>query len=45
VKSWLLDANTLVYAMNRVGGVRERANAAALNGRLLTSTIVVSELL
>lgn len=45
MKSWLLDANTLVYAMNCVGGVRERANAAALNGRLLTSTIVVSELL
>jgi tRNA(fMet)-specific endonuclease VapC len=45
VKSWLLDANTLVYAMNRQGGVRERANAAALDGRLLTSAIVVSELL
>jgi tRNA(fMet)-specific endonuclease VapC len=45
VTSWLLDANTLVYAMNRQGGVRERANAAALDGRLLTSAIVVSELL
>ena len=45
MKSWLLDANTLVYVMNRQGGVRERANAAALNGRLLTSAIVVSELL
>jgi tRNA(fMet)-specific endonuclease VapC len=44
VTSWLLDANTIVYAMNRQGGVRERANAAALNGRLLTSAIVVSEL-
>lgn len=31
--------------MNRQGGVRERANAAALNGRLLTSAIIVSELL
>jgi hypothetical protein len=37
VKTWLLDANTLVYVMNRQGGVRERANAAALNGRLLTT--------
>jgi tRNA(fMet)-specific endonuclease VapC len=45
VKTWLLDANTIVYAMNRQGGVRERVNAAALNGRLLTSAIVVSELL
>jgi tRNA(fMet)-specific endonuclease VapC len=45
VTSWLLDANTLVYVMNHQGGVRERANAAALNGRLLTSAIVVSELL
>lgn len=45
MKTWLLDANTLVYAMNRLGGVRERANAAALDGRLLTSAIVVSELL
>jgi tRNA(fMet)-specific endonuclease VapC len=44
-KTWPLDANTLVYAMNRLGGVRERANAAALDGRLLTSAIVVSELL
>ena len=45
MKTWLLDANTLVYVMNRQGGVRERANGAALNGRLLTSAIVVSELL
>ena len=46
MKTWLLDANTLVYAMNQVGGVREQANAAALDGRLLTkSAIVVSELL
>jgi tRNA(fMet)-specific endonuclease VapC len=45
VKTWLLDANTLVYVMNHQGGVRDRANAAALTGRLLTSAIVVSELL
>jgi tRNA(fMet)-specific endonuclease VapC len=45
VKTWLLDANTLVYVMNNLGGVRDRANAAALTGRLVTSAIVVSELL
>jgi tRNA(fMet)-specific endonuclease VapC len=45
VKTWLLDTNTLVYLMNHQGSVRNRANAAALSGRLLTSAIVVSELL
>jgi tRNA(fMet)-specific endonuclease VapC len=45
VKTWLLDANTLVYVMNHQGGVRDRANVAALTGRLLTSAVVVSELL
>ena len=45
MKSWLLDTNTLVYAINRQGGVRDRINVAALEGRLFTSTIVVSELL
>jgi tRNA(fMet)-specific endonuclease VapC len=41
----LLDTNTLVYALNRQGGVRERVNDAALRNRLATSSIVVAELL
>jgi tRNA(fMet)-specific endonuclease VapC len=42
---YLLDTNTLVYALNRRGGVRERVNDAALRSRLATSSIVVAELL
>ena len=42
---YLLDTNTLVYALNRQGGVRERVNDAALSNRLATSSIVVAELL
>lgn len=42
---YLLDTNTLVYALNRQGGVRERVNDAALSSRLATSSIVVAELL
>jgi tRNA(fMet)-specific endonuclease VapC len=45
VKGWLLDTNTIVYAINREGNVRDRINAAALKGVLFTSAIVVSELL
>ena len=30
---YLLDTNTLVYALNRQGGVRERVNDAALRNR------------
>lgn len=41
---YLLDTNTLVYALNRQGGVRERVNDAALRNRLATSSIVVAEL-
>jgi hypothetical protein len=37
VRSWLLDTNTLVYAINRQGDVRDRVNTAALKGHLLTS--------
>jgi len=40
---YLLDTNTLVYALNRQGGVRERVNDAALRNRLATSSIVVAE--
>lgn len=42
---YLLDTNTLVYALNRQGGVRERVNDAALRSGLATSSIVVAELL
>jgi tRNA(fMet)-specific endonuclease VapC len=42
---YLLDTNTLVYALNRQAGVRERVNEAALHNHLATSSIVVAELL
>jgi tRNA(fMet)-specific endonuclease VapC len=45
VKSLLLDANTLIYAINDEGGVRARLNNAALAGQLLTGAIAVAELL
>jgi tRNA(fMet)-specific endonuclease VapC len=44
-KRWLLDANTLVYAINRTGGVRMRLNQAALEGEILTSSVALAELL
>ncbi len=43
--TWVLDANMLIYALNRKGGVRERLNQAALRGSLVTSAAAVAELL
>jgi tRNA(fMet)-specific endonuclease VapC len=45
VKKWLLETNTLIHAINRQGTVRHRVNRAALEGVVLTSVLVVSELL
>ena len=45
MKSWFLDTNTLAYAINGQGGVRERLNVATLDGVLLTGTIAIYELL
>jgi tRNA(fMet)-specific endonuclease VapC len=41
---WLLDTNIIIHALNGVGKVRDRLNAAQDSDRILTSTIVVAEL-
>lgn len=43
--TWVLDTNTLIYALNRQGYVRERLNQEALRGKLVTSAAAVAELL
>ena len=43
--TWLLDTNTLVYLLNGEVRVRGRANEAGRSGRVVTSIIVVAELL
>lgn len=43
--TWLLDTNIVAYALNDVGSVRARLNEAAGVGRVLTSIIVVAELM
>jgi tRNA(fMet)-specific endonuclease VapC len=42
---WLLDTNTLAYILNGEVGVRNRANEAGRVGRIVTSIVVVAELL
>jgi tRNA(fMet)-specific endonuclease VapC len=43
---WLLDTNTIIYALKYQGGVRERINLAGLRGeQLVTSAVVAAELL
>jgi tRNA(fMet)-specific endonuclease VapC len=42
---WLLDTNIIIHALNGVPRVRDRLNAAADADRLMTSTIVVAELI
>jgi tRNA(fMet)-specific endonuclease VapC len=42
---WLLDTNTLAYILNGEAGVRSRANEAGRVGRVVTSIVVVAELL
>lgn len=43
--TWLLDTNTLVYILNGDTSVRARANEAGRVGRVVTSIVVVAELL
>ena len=43
--TWLLDTNTLVYILNGEAGVQARANEAGQVGRVVTSIVVVAELL
>ena len=42
---WLLDTNTIIYAQYRGGAVRERLDDASKRGRVVTSILVVAELL
>jgi len=42
---WLLDTNTIVYAEYVGGPVRERLDDASRRGRIVTSILVVAELL
>jgi tRNA(fMet)-specific endonuclease VapC len=42
---YLLDTNTLVYALNHRGGVRERIHDASLRNGMATSSVAVAELL
>jgi tRNA(fMet)-specific endonuclease VapC len=45
VTTWLLDTNIVAYALNDAGMVRGRVNEAARTGRVVTSIIVVAELM
>jgi len=42
---WLLDTNTLIYILNGEADVRARANEAGRVGGVVTSIVVVAELL
>jgi tRNA(fMet)-specific endonuclease VapC len=42
---WLLDTNIIIHALNGVPRVRDRLNAVADSERLVTSKIVVAELI
>lgn len=42
---WLLDTNTIIYAQYVGGTVRERLDDASKRGRIVTSILVIAELL
>jgi tRNA(fMet)-specific endonuclease VapC len=42
---WLLDTNTIIHALNGVLSVRRRLNEAEGQGEILTSAVVVGELI
>jgi predicted nucleic acid-binding protein len=42
---WLLDTNTIIYAQYLGGTVRERLDDASKRGRIVTSILVIAELL
>ena len=42
---WLLDTNTIIYAQYVGGSVRERLDDASKRGRVVTSILVIAELL
>ena len=43
--TWLLDTNIVAYVLNDAGSVRPRLNESARVGRVVTSIIVVAELM
>ena len=43
--TWLLDTNIVAYVLNDAGSVRRRLNESARVGRVVTSIIVVAELM
>jgi len=45
VTTWLLDTNIVAYAINDAGMVRARVNEAGRAGRVVTSILVVAELM
>ena len=42
---WLLDTNIIIHALNGVPAVRRRLNEAEERGEILTSAVVVGELI
>jgi tRNA(fMet)-specific endonuclease VapC len=42
---WLLDTNIIIHALNGVPAVRRRLNEAEDRGEILTSAVVVGELI
>ena len=42
---WLLDTNIVAYVLNDAGSVRARLNESSRVGRVLTSIVVVAELM
>jgi tRNA(fMet)-specific endonuclease VapC len=42
---WLLDTNTIIHALNGVLSVRRRLNEVEERGEILTSAVVVGELI
>jgi tRNA(fMet)-specific endonuclease VapC len=42
---WLLDTNAIIYAQYVGGAVRERLDEASRHGRVVTSILVIAELL
>jgi tRNA(fMet)-specific endonuclease VapC len=42
---WLLDTNTIIHALNGVLSVRRRLNEVEEQGEILTSAVVVGELI
>jgi tRNA(fMet)-specific endonuclease VapC len=42
---WLLDTNTIIYAQYLAGRAKERLDDASMRGRIVTSILVIAELL